>query len=170
MNKKTLIIGSLLVFAIAGLMLWGRVNAARYDVKNHVGAMTTAAPSLLTSQEKLFDFGTISMKNGTVGHEFVVTNGTGAPIQVSKVFTSCMCTTAYLETVGGEKGPFGMEGMGYVPPADDTIAPGEARTVRIVFDPNAHGPAGVGEIDRFIYLQDAKGGTLALEIKAIVTP
>ncbi|MBU6414743.1 hypothetical protein KGQ34_00665, partial [Patescibacteria group bacterium] len=86
------------------------------------------------------------------------------------VITSCMCTNAYIESVGREKGPFGMEGMGYVPPANEIIKAGESRGIKVVYDPNAHGPAGVGAIDRLIYLTDGTGGTLQLEIKAEVTP
>ena len=82
-----------------------------------------------------------------------------------------MCTSAFnVEPNGSLKGPFKMPGMGYVPPANETIKAGESRVVRVVYDPNAHGPAGVGRIDRFVTLTDANGGTLQLEIKALVTP
>jgi hypothetical protein len=171
MNKKTILIGALVVLAILGLMLWGRSNAgASAQVANHAEAPENSGPSSLTASSTFYDFGTISMKNGVVNHEFTVTNNTSAPVFLPTVYTSCMCTTAFLETPSGEKGPFGMQGMGYVPPANDTLAPGESRTVRVQFDPNAHGPAGVGAIDRFIYLVDSKGGVLTLEIKAVVTP
>ena len=169
MNKKTVFIGALVIVAIVGLMLWGRANAGK-GVANHAGAPQGAVASSLTAAETLYDFGTISMKNWTVSHLFTVTNGTNAPVYLTSVYTSCMCTAAYLETPKGEKGPFGMQGMGYLPPANETIAPGESREVKVVYDPNAHGPAGVGAIDRFVYLVDDKGGTLQLEVKAVVTP
>ena len=63
-----------------------------------------------------------------------------------------------------------MPGMGYVPPANELIKAGESRTIRVVYNPNAHGPAGVGRIDRFVTLTDEAGGALQLEIKALVTP
>ena len=82
-----------------------------------------------------------------------------------------MCTTAFIVGPDGNvKGPFGMPGMGYVPPANEIIKAGESRIIRIVYDPNAHGPAGVGQIDRFVTLTDSDGGTLQFEIKALVTP
>jgi len=81
-----------------------------------------------------------------------------------------MCTTAFLQSTDREKGPFGMEGMGFFAPANEVIEPGESRAVRVVYDPNAHGPAGVGAIDRFIYLTDPSGGELRFEIRAMVTP
>ena len=53
---------------------------------------------------------------------------------------------------------------------NETIKAGESRIIRAVYDPNAHGPAGVGPIDRFLILTDSSGSKLELEIKAIVTP
>ena len=55
-------------------------------------------------------------------------------------------------------------------PANEIIKAGESRKIRVVYDPNAHGPAGVGQIDRFIELTDSNGAKLQLEIKANVTP
>ena len=111
------------------------------------------------------------MKNGNVTKEFTVTNPTNQDITVSTMLTSCMCTTAFIvKPDGSTKGPFGMAGMGYVPPANEIIKAEESRVIRVVYDPNAHGPAGVGRIDRFVMLTDSEGGTLELEIKALVTP
>lgn len=125
---------------------------------------------MLSAEKKLFDFGTISMANGKVSHIFTVTNPTDKNINVKAVSTSCMCTSAYIESPSGEKGPFGMQGMGYLPPANEIIKAGESLNIKVVYDPNVHGPAGVGSIDRLIYLADESGGTLQLEIKAMVTP
>ena len=81
-----------------------------------------------------------------------------------------MCTNAYVVHGDSRQGPFGMPGMGYVPKANLLIKAGETKNIDVVYDPAAHGPAGVGFIDRFVYLGEADGGTLQLEIKAIVTP
>lgn len=110
------------------------------------------------------------MKNGLVSHVFKVTNSSVKDIYLKKINTSCMCTAAYLESAGGEKGPFGMEGMGYVPPVNEIIKAGESRDIKVVYDPNAHGPAGVGAIDRAIYLTDGSDAVFQLEITAMVTP
>jgi len=110
------------------------------------------------------------MANGNVEKTFSFRNQTDKDIKLESIVTSCMCTSAYLITPSGKQGPFKMPGMGYVPPAEDTLKPGEAREVQVVYNPNAHGPAGVGPIDRFVYVVDASGGTLVFEIKAVVTP
>ncbi|MDO8522596.1 MAG: DUF1573 domain-containing protein [bacterium] len=173
MKSKTLITSVVFVLVIAGLFIWGAAGRAgtAASVQGAPGAATSGAKSALTSPETFYDFGTISMKNWNVTKEFTVTNPTSEDITIKTVLTSCMCTTAFI--VGADsrlKGPFSMPGMGYVPPANETIKPGESRIIRVIYDPNAHGPAGVGQIDRFVTLTDASGGTLQFEIKALVTP
>ena len=151
------------------LMAWAAPNKP-------AATATTGTPSAtqntttLTAAETFYDFGTISMKNGLVARSFKVTNPTANDIELKTVVTSCMCTKAYIEGGGATKGPFGMLGMGSVPPANELIRAGESRDIEVVYDPNAHGPAGVGVIDRFVTLTDSSGGTLELEIKAVVTP
>jgi hypothetical protein len=172
MKSNTISIISVVLAILFGLFIWG------YSGKGGTAASVQGAPgaagtvkSVLTAPETFYDFGTISMKDGNVNREFTVTNATDADIIVSTVLTSCMCTSAFIvEPDGSVKGPFKMPGMGYVPPANETIKAGESRTIRVVYDPNAHGPAGVGQIDRFVTLTDTSGGTLQLEIKALVTP
>ncbi|MFA5838958.1 MAG: DUF1573 domain-containing protein [Candidatus Paceibacterota bacterium] len=162
--KNTIITGVIIVIVLVGLMVWGKNNQTTESIKK------SEVSSVLTTSEKIYDFGTISMKDGLVNYTFKVTNPSDKDIYIKKINTSCMCTQAYIETADGEKGPFGMEGMGYIPPVNETIKAGEFRNVKVVYDPNAHGPAGVGMIDRFIYLIGADGETTQLEIKAVVTP
>lgn len=162
--KKTIIITLLIVAGLVGLIWWGSKNQ-KSPVTN------TGIKSALTSSEYVYDFGSISMKDGDVTKEFTVTNGTDKDIVFQTLTTSCMCTKAYFVLPDGKtKGPFGMPGMGYVPPLDETIKAGENRIIRVVYDPNAHGPAGVGFIDRFVTLVDENGNELQIEIKATVTP
>src|SRR3990167_7392026 len=161
---KTLIIGAAILVGGLGLMSWGRINQAIATEK------TNNSKSSLVAPEILYDLGTISMKNGPVSKEFAINNPTGDDITVRTVVTSCMCTAAFIVRADGKlKGPFGMPGMGFLPPANEVIRAGESRTIRVVYDPNAHGPAGVGQIDRFVELTDSSGGALQLEIKALVT-
>lgn len=162
--KNTIIIFSIIVVAITGLLWLGR------STEKSTGA-EAGAQSVLTAAGTFYDFGTISMKNGNVTKEFVVTNPTDKDVFVPTLVTSCMCTKAFLVASDGTvKGPFGMPSMGFVPPVNETIKAGERRTIRVVYDPNAHGPAGVGPIDRFAILTDKFGGKLQFEIKALVTP
>lgn len=164
------ILGATLLLFV-GIFMWGAAGNGGTAASVQGASANTTTTSTLTTTETFFDFGTISMKNGLVTKEFTVTNTTGKDIFVPTLVTSCMCTKAFIvESDGSAKGPFGMPAMGYVPPANETIKAGESRTIRVVYDPNAHGPAGVGRIDRFVTLTDASGGAIQFEIKALVTP
>ena len=164
MNKPIAII-VIIVVVLLGLMFFGQRNAATGP-----SAAEATVSSALTASEKLYDFGTISMVRGKVNHLFKITNPTGKDITVEDLTTSCMCTSAYFMDGATKQGPFGMPGMGYVPKANLLIKAGETKDIEVEYDPNAHGPAGVGSIDRFIYLASKSAGTLELEIKAVVTP
>jgi len=170
MKTKTIII--LIILIVAGLFIWGYLSKGGTSASVQGVRESNVSDSSLIVSETFYDFGTISMKNGNVSKEFTVTNSSDQNITLSKVLTSCMCTNAFIvRPDGSAKGPFGMAGHGgAVPPANELINAGESRIIRVVYDPNAHGPAGVGKIDRFITLTDTSGNNLQLEIKANVTP
>ena len=154
-----------IVVGLAWLGRWAQPRVARPSNQ------LASAPSALAVAPSAYDFGTISMANGLVSRSFTVSNPTNQEIRLTQIVTSCMCTTAYLETASGEQGPFGMPGHGGPTRAvSEVIKPGEARAVRVVFDPGAHGPAGVGPIERVVELTEAGGATRQLAIKALVTP
>ena len=165
MNTKTILAGVVVLLAVGGLFFWGRANQADSS------GVSLGKESALRATETLHDFSTISMKNGNVEKTFEIMNPTDGDITLASLTTSCMCTTAFIVKDGTRRGPFGMPGHGGpVPRANEVVPAGGKLGVAVVYDPNAHGPAGVGPIDRFIYLLDDAGGELELEIKANVTP
>jgi len=117
-----------------------------------------------------YDFGEISMAAGPVAYDFSVTNTTAQAVTVERIYTSCMCTTALLKTAAGSTGPFGMPGHGAVPAADALLAPGETAVLTVVFDPAAHGPAGIGRINRSVFWETGRERLLELQITANVKP
>lgn len=163
MNAKNIIIFVLIVTGLFGLMWMGKTNQP-----DTVGASENQIKSALTAEERFYDFGSISMAKGIVSKSFEVSNNTAKDIVVSSVSTSCMCTKANIIAANGTvKGPFG---MGSSPKIDQVLKPGEKIQIEAVFNPAAHGPAGVGPIDRFVYVSDDAGGTMQFEIKALVKP
>lgn len=164
MNKKAVSIVVAIVVAVIGLMAWGYGRTVAPTEAEHV------ASSSLAASETIYDFGTISMADGNVSHSFRVTNPTDKEVRINDLQTSCMCTTAYITGGGSKEGPFGMPGMGGMTRADLVIGARGNAEIEAVYDPAAHGPAGVGAIDRFVYATEENGGTLRLEIKALVTP
>lgn len=165
-SSKKIIGTTIAVLAITGaLVFFTGSNKGKEKIPTERGEFSS-----LKAQENYYDFGSVSMKNGKVPHAFKLKNNGNLPVVISKLYTSCMCTSASLVTNRGEVGPFGMQGHGFIPTIDRVIEPGEEFTVNAVFDPTAHGPAGVGKIERVVFLENENGGTFQLGFSAIVTP
>ena len=82
-----------------------------------------------------------------------------------------MCTTASLKMNGRTFGPYGMPGHGFIPKINEKLGPGEETIAEVIFDPTAHGPAGVGQIQRTITIENNAGAPLqVLSFTANVTP
>ena len=164
MNKN--IIGPLIAIVLLGGVIW----IARPNSQNSPASLLSNSSGLLSAEEKEFNFGEISMANGNVKHEFKIKNAGNNPIVIEKIYTSCMCTTAALMTDSKQFGPYGMPGHGFIPKINAAIDPAKEATVEIVFNPAAHGPAGVGRIQRTITIENNAGQSLELEFAALVTP
>ncbi|TSC65367.1 MAG: hypothetical protein G01um101477_512 [Candidatus Doudnabacteria bacterium Gr01-1014_77] len=169
MSKKlTLIIGVTLGIVGLGLLLIYAEPKQGENIKteNPSNIQTTQLKSDISD----YDFGTISMKNGKVTKSFKITNTENTSVMVKKVYTSCMCTDALLRIGGQSFGPYGMLSHGFFPEVNQAIQPKQDATIDVTFDPNAHGPAGIGVIERVVSVEQADGSKLTLNIKANVTP
>ena len=162
-----LIMGAVVVFLILGVIIFGPRASSPSTNATDSASLT---PSDLVTNESFFDFGTISMKNGKVSHKFKVKNPLSQTVTATKLYTSCMCTEASLIKGESRKGPFGMQGHGFVPSISENFNSGEEGEVEVTFDPNAHGPAGVGLIEREVFLEQTGGKIAKINIKAMVTP
>jgi hypothetical protein len=135
-----------------------------------VASEQPSAGGTLASMAPFFNFGTVSMRAGKVVHKYAVSNIGSSPVTITRLSTSCMCTEATLVTASARRGPFGMEGHAPIPSIREQLGVGEMAQVEVVFDPAAHGPAGVGRIDRTVTLQNSAGRPLELAFTAMVTP
>lgn len=167
--SKTTVIGIIIVIIILG----GIILIARPSPQtNNTASLTSTSISngVLVADETNFNFGSISMADGKVKHAFKIKNTGSDAVTVEKMYTSCMCTTATLEIKGKKFGPYGMQGHGFIPKINENIGAGEEAVVEVVFDPAAHGPAGVGRIQRAIIIENNSGQQFELAIEAFVTP
>ena len=165
MNKT--IIGIVVTVLVLGGLVW----IARPNSQIAPAALSANSNgTLIVEEANNYDFGTISMATGKVNHAFKIRNAGIEPVVIGKMYTSCMCTTASLTIDGKQFGPYGMPGHGFVPKIGQTINPNEEATVEVVFDPAAHGPAGVGRIQRAITIEHNAGQPVELLFDAIVTP
>lgn len=167
MNKSN-IVG----FAVATLALVGIIWIAQTKKQDNTNTVPIASGSggSLTAEEMDFDFGSISMAAGNVKHSFKIKNADASVATIGKMYTSCMCTIATLEVRGEKFGPYGMPGHGFIPQLNQTVNPGEEAIVEVVFDPAAHGPAGVGRIERAVVIEQDGQRPLELGFTATVTP
>ncbi|OGF61731.1 hypothetical protein A2926_02700 [Candidatus Giovannonibacteria bacterium RIFCSPLOWO2_01_FULL_44_40] len=173
-QNKNIFLGAFVSLLILGGMIW---LANKPAAPTNQEANVNAGNGIITAPESSFDFGSISMAAGNVSRKFKIKNSGTGNATINKIYTSCMCTVATLEVGGdllagkaGKWGPFGMPGHGFIPNLKIKLAPGEEANMEVVFDPAAHGPAGVGKIERAVIIESDAGEPLELRFTALVTP
>ncbi|MBI2046038.1 MAG: DUF1573 domain-containing protein [Parcubacteria group bacterium] len=167
--KRSSVYGIGLVIIAVIIML---SNVSEKIDKNNSQETELYSASVFSSEENSFDFKTISMKDGEVAHDFQIENTGTEPITIKKIYTSCMCTNAFIiDGDGNTYGGFGMPGHSGSGTANIQINAGDNAIVRAVFDPNAHGPSGVGLAARSIYVEtnSSRLPKLELSFRAMVT-
>lgn len=180
-SHSGLIAGIALVVVILGVaVIAAKPGAGPVSAGGTAGAATPSAAMAaavaarpgdgLTARDAAFDFGPISMAAGKVSHRYWFRNDSAAPVLVKQVYTSCMCTSATLVKSVRVVGTYGMPGHGPLPDVNETFAPGEAAYLDVVFDPAAHGPAGLGPTERVVSVESAAGQRLQFVLVAEVRP
>jgi len=167
-NLGMYIVGGIIVIGIAVWAMSGSGGNSVDNGDNNGGEVVgSSASALVAVAEDNFDFGAISMKDGDVTHDFKIKNNGSEPIIIQKVFTSCACTTAFVTDASDkEYGKFGMPGhKGILPKTKIEIAPGDSVTLKAVFNPAKHGPAGVGLAKRSIYVETNSSETPEVEFQ-----
>jgi hypothetical protein len=172
-NTKFIIGAGAIILVVGGLVIAAKpdpVNKTPTAVELVRASTASKSNSRLTATQTKFSFGPISMASGKVKHRYPITNAGTEPVVISKLYTSCMCTTAALVKNGKAGEAFGMPGHTPIPTINVPIKPGEEAFVEVIFDPAAHGPAGVGPIERVVTLENNSGQPLELAFAALVSP
>ncbi|PIR44481.1 MAG: hypothetical protein COV10_04475 [Candidatus Vogelbacteria bacterium CG10_big_fil_rev_8_21_14_0_10_51_16] len=168
-NSTILSVVAVVAVVVVGLAIGKATSSTPIDDTQNPGTKV-AGTAVLQVDEPSYDFGNVSMAKGNVSRLFTLVNTSSSTVAINKIFTSCMCTKANLTIDTMRYGPFGMPGHGAGLAISANLAPGESATVEAVFDPAAHGPAGVGPISRSIYLEGNGSRLAELVFKAMVTP
>lgn len=164
--KQISILLGLVAIVVVGLV-WFSNNS---KTETPTAAISGKSSGVLTFEKSQYDFGTVSMAKGKVSKEFTLENKSQEDVKIGEVFTSCMCTEAELKVGGRTAGPFGMQGH-TASSANLIVKPGEEMIVKAIFDPAAHGPAGVGPTERQVAIYTSAGNNpIVLDFKAVVTP
>jgi hypothetical protein len=115
-----------------------------------------------------YDWGKIGINDGDVEKTFEIKNDGSEILKLSKVVTSCACTTAQL-ILGEQKSPtFGMHTRSsYIM----EVPPGETAQLKVIFIPDFHGPNGVGIVSRNVVVatNDPNNQELNFLLNALVT-
>lgn len=156
-KSKLKIIGVVLVWigvAVGIVYFFPSVGKMFSSSKINKNVSVDTVNATLVAGHYEYDMGTISMANGKVKHSYQLKNEGPDALQISKVFTSCMCTTAQVKTTDGKVyGPFGMSGHGANTETDVEILAGQDFELTVEFDPLAHGPDAVGPVQRVVYVK-----------------
>lgn len=157
LNLKTIGVIMIWIGIIIGIVYFypSIKKAFSFSGKANKSASENAINAKLTADHYEYDFGDIKITGGKVKHNYQLKNEGPDDLMIEKVFTSCMCTQATLKT-GDNKiyGPFGMSGHGGGSNlASIKLAPGEEVELEAEFDPMAHGPDAVGQLQRVIYVK-----------------
>lgn len=164
MDDKKLVI---VFVAITLLILGGGVLL--FSSSPSTKATTTVSQNAkVQTEQRDFDWGQISMKDGNVSKTFIIKNAGVDTLKLSNIKTSCHCTKAQVTINGVTSSSFGMNSVsswvGDVPPG------GEAG-LQVIFDPNYHGPSGVGSVNRLVSVEtnDPQNKTIEFSLTANVT-
>jgi len=126
--------------------------------EKNISQIPTNAVLGIESTPASYDFGDVPINGGIVTKEYEVKNTSDGDMELLKITTSCMCTTASLRVGDKETKFLGMEMVGDKNPLLDLkLKKGETGKVTVKYDPAAHGPTGTGPFDRIIWLYFDEG-------------
>lgn len=112
-----------------------------------------------------YDVGTISMAAGPIKKVFEIKNVGKSDLKINEIRTSCMCTTAKLKVGDKESPEFGMHTSLLF--WSQKIAPGQTAYLEVTFDPAYHGPQGVGDIVRAVYISSSDSQNKKVEVRLL---
>ncbi|MDP2683713.1 MAG: DUF1573 domain-containing protein [bacterium] len=152
--KTLLITVVIVVVLIAGVKYFSTNSNSGGDNAKSGSALEVSEGKLVIENNNI-ELGDIPITGGKVETRFSFKNEGSEPVTIKKGETSCMCTEAVVEKSDGSKSQRLTMNMGGVSvgKVNMTIEPGETATLVGIFDPMAHGPSGVGSINRDITLE-----------------
>lgn len=152
-SRRTLYIGgtvALAVLILAFFLIFG------------LGTRGTFAGDIIVSPGE-YDLGNVPYGGGIVQREFTVENRGEENLKINSIETSCGCTEAQLIYDGSKSKKFGMNSGTLT--WSETVPPGGKATLRVFFDPTAHGPEGVGPFRRAVWIKSSDSSEEKAEVR-----
>lgn len=147
-NRKKKI-KKIIKFSLLSLIIILIAGGAVFAVFGYVKDKNFGRPEIEIAHLE-YDAGVISMVDGLIKHTYEIKNIGKGDLKIEEIRTSCMCTTARLRIGSQLSREFGMHDNSFG--WSETIAPGETGYLDVIFDPAFHGPSGIGQITRAIYI------------------
>lgn len=109
--------------------------------RNYIKSSAPKNPPKISLETDRINLGTVSQKDGIKTAFVSITNSGQSDLVIDSIETSCMCTSASIIYNGAEGPKFGMSMHGENPTDYKIFIPqGESASLKIAYDPNAHGP------------------------------
>lgn len=154
-----------ILIGVVALMGSGVYLAAKLGTPANVRMNKDALLSVTETDKELGD---ISIDQDLVVTDFLIKNVGSESLALYNLTTSCMCTVVQVQ-IGDVISPeFKMgDRSTYVA----NVPPGEAATIKLIFDPAFHGPNGLGEVTRQAMMRtnDPREPKLVFTMSATVT-
>ena len=161
-QRKQTITRSVKVAAIILLVLAGAYLLLRRP--------DTSGKGLLGLGTTTYSFGEVSVSSEKVKGEIALRNTGEGILTITKLESSCGCTSASL-TFNGEEGPvFSMPGHGPAPPQgwSAAILPGQAATLNVYYNPRTH-PELRGPVERVVTVRSDDPRRPMQQVRVMVT-
>lgn len=110
-----------------------------------------------------YALGNVSYEGGIVERQFTVKNRGKSKLKINSIKTSCGCTKAQIVYDGRGSKKFGMHPNNLV--WSQTIQPGEEATLKVFFDPTAHGREGIGPFRRAVWIKSSDPNDEKAEVR-----
>ncbi|HZJ18694.1 MAG TPA: DUF1573 domain-containing protein [Patescibacteria group bacterium] len=147
MDKKFIIgIIIFIVLIVGSAIIFAGNSSSKAVVEKTLGAKIQIDHSSKSLGDIIYD-------KGIVAHSFPLKNIGTKNLEVANLSTSCMCTKVYIKTSSEKSDEFGMKGMSSPSDWKGIIKPGESAEIVAEFDPQYHGPQGVGPISRSVSME-----------------
>lgn len=130
----------------------------------------TSGRGLLDLEATSYSFGEVSVASGKVKGEVALRNTGEGILTITRLESSCGCTSASVTADGAEGPVFSMPGHGPAAPQGWSVAipPGQAATLNVYYDPRTH-PDLRGPVTRVISIYSDDPRRPMQQVRAMVT-
>ncbi len=121
----------------AGIVIVVLLFIGLYFMSSKPSPDSAGSPLMRISTEK-YSFGDVSVSGGIVSTEIDIENLGDGNLMISRLESSCMCTTATIIKDGVEGPVFGMHENPAALGWSQTVGPNETAQLKIYYDPTVH--------------------------------